>query len=476
MKADRTPKIICLLAAAVFLFSGCSALQENNRISDLPELEQNAQQDMRTSETIRPSLYFYDSSAGKLSAEVREIELSFEEDAEEVVVKEILKGPKGEGLSAVAQDVTLDMIEVFDDCVNVYLDTSRAFSDEARFTMAVAVSDTMIDFTGKAYVSIFVNGEALSVGGRVCGPLTKSDGNVTALYNQYYAKFAHEYDNVTGDREMNVVLYFPDRSGTYLRSEVRSVTFSPADNVIDKLIKELAEGPSYTYYLKPYLSKEKLAATEQSIIYNETIGQYSLMYDDDIFMDDVSHSKALEVAGIYYTIAGMMPNCYRTVIESGTMFRMVTRRVAKEHLGGEIMLSLPDEKGSSLKSVSRTVQVSESGKMSSYIKELMRGPVSADRDEGIASAFPDGITISDLLGVTRVGSTAVVNLSQNFYEVASRMDDWKQKLMVFSMVNTLTNISGIKTVRFLIDGKAAKDLGGSVNIESELMPNTGLQG
>ena len=56
------------------------------------------------------------------------------------------------------------------------------------------------------------------------------------------------------------------------------------------------------------------------------------------------------------------------------------------------------------------------------------------------------------------------------------MDDWKQKLMVFSMVNTLTNIPGIKTVRFLIDGKAAKDLGGSVNIESELMPNTGLQG
>ena len=55
--------------------------------------------------------------------------------------------------------------------------------------------------------------EALAVGGRVCGPLTKSDGNVTALYNQYYAKFAHEYDNVTGDREMNVVLYFPDRSG-----------------------------------------------------------------------------------------------------------------------------------------------------------------------------------------------------------------------------------------------------------------------
>ena len=46
MKADRTPKIICLLAAAVFLFSGCSALQENNRISDLPELEQNAQQDI----------------------------------------------------------------------------------------------------------------------------------------------------------------------------------------------------------------------------------------------------------------------------------------------------------------------------------------------------------------------------------------------------------------------------------------------
>lgn len=78
------------------------------------------------------------------------------------------------------------------------------------------------------------------------------------------------------------------------------------------------------------------------------------------------------------------------------------------------------------------------------IRELIKGP----RDAGLYPTLPHQLK---LLGVTVRGRIAVVNVSDarraGYGGTAAEM------MMVYSIVNSLTELPNVKSVRFLVDGK-----------------------
>ena len=50
----------------------------------------------------------------------------------------------------------------------------------------------------------------------------------------------------------------------------------------------------------------------------------------------------------------------------------------------------------------------------------------------------------------------------------------KAYLMIYSIVDTMTSINGIKQVRFLVEGKAADKLGKTFFLSRPLMRNVGI--
>ena len=69
---------------------------------------------------------------------------------------------------------------------------------------------------------------------------------------------------------------------------------------------------------------------------------------------------------------------------------------------------------------------------------------------------------------------AYVDLTEDFAKAAKKMTDDNERIMFYSMINTLCSIPRINSVQFTIDGEFRGDIGGVMHIEYPLMPNHGL--
>lgn len=460
---------ILLLGLCLLLLAGCTGLRENNSIADLPSLSPITYETGKDTRTVNPSLYFLDESTGRLVAESRELEISYMADGAELILEELLAGPSSSSLSPVLSGATLAGVEQTDECANVYVETEAALSSERMFTAAVAIADTMIDFTGVTYVTVFFNGEVMNIDGYAFGPLRKSDGNPSALYTEYRARYAENVEGRANTVELSVILYFVDPSGRLLLPEVRTVTVTNGDYV-GSVLSALADGPRYKYELRAYLSKEKLEATAYTV--SEEDRQLGIQFEGDVFAGERSSSRNLEAAGIFYTLAGVVPDTYRLVLKDDVNTYVMTRQVAAQYLGQNIRISLPDSGMTSLLTIKRTVEADYD--YYAYIAELMRGPIESDSVE-VWPVFPENITMDDLNSIHVYENMAVVDFSAAFFEQVDALSPERQYMLVYSIVNTLAATSNIRAVLFQADGGPVGELSGGISLSSPLMPNPGIE-
>lgn len=88
----------------------------------------------------------------------------------------------------------------------------------------------------------------------------------------------------------------------------------------------------------------------------------------------------------------------------------------------------------------------------------MKGPAAQDSSE-VQPAFISGITMDDVNSVYLAGDTAVVDFKDSIREKMSGISEKNEFIMIYSIVNTLTNINNIKRVQFLVDGGRVEYLG-----------------
>jgi spore germination protein GerM len=117
---------------------------------------------------------------------------------------------------------------------------------------------------------------------------------------------------------------------------------------------------------------------------------------------------------------------------------------------------VPEERYAELnKSLERTI-----------VDELIKGPYNEENSRVI----PSGTSIKS---ITIREDTIIVNLSKDFKEIAGRGEK-PETLAVYSIVNSLTAIPGIKNVVFEINGKREKTFGENVDFDKPLKRNRKL--
>lgn len=464
-------RTLTLLLAWCVLLAGCTSIKENDNMGDLPPLPSLAYETGKDARTANPSLYFIDKNTGRLTAEIREMELPYMGDSISLVLGELLKGPVSSGLSPVLRGASLSRVELTGECANVYIETDQELLEKEKFTGAVAISDTVIDYTGAIYVTVFFNGQVMGVDGCAFGPLKKSDGNPDALYLEYKARYAELQEGVSDTVEMSAILYFVDPSGRLLLPEVRTIGVVDG-NYVDAVLGALAEGPKYNYDLKTYLSQEKLEQTAREAQGDSDAQQLSIQFDQNIFLEEMSPNRNLEMAGVYYTLAGVLPDTYRLVVKDDRNAYVMTRQVAQKYLGQNIRIALPDAKLKSLISVRRTVKAGYG--YDTYIAELMRGPIESD-SVTVWPVFPENITMDHVNAISVYENMAVVDFRKAFFEEVNAMSKERQYMLVYSIVNTLAATSNIRAVLFTAEGETVEELSGGLCLSSPLMMNPGIQ-
>ncbi len=136
-----------------------------------------------------------------------------------------------------------------------------------------------------------------------------------------------------------------------------------------------------------------------------------------------------------------------------------TARPAAETVS--LQLYFANQDGTKLAVESRKIEKVE-GIARRTIEELLTGP---ERKEYI-NIFPEGTKLLDIN--VRPDGECIVDLSDE----ATRVDNQEQeKLMVYSIANTLAQFPTIEKVKFRIDGKDVETLGGFLDLSDGVEPD-----
>ena len=101
----------------------------------------------------------------------------------------------------------------------------------------------------------------------------------------------------------------------------------------------------------------------------------------------------------------------------------------------------------------------------------MQGPQSYDSVSGLARTMPQGLRDADLLGVSLEKETLVLHFSNQLISLCQGLPAQEEQLMVYSLVNTLCQLPGVKRVAFFVMGAQPDSFAGSIFLPGDFLPN-----
>ncbi|MEG2857922.1 MAG: GerMN domain-containing protein, partial [Clostridia bacterium] len=143
-------------------------------------------------------------------------------------------------------------------------------------------------------------------------------------------------------------------------------------------------------------------------------------------------------------------------------------------IGAICRIYYPSTDGSVLVPVDVAVSRHEVNNSRALIRQLMQAPPLALGNYSLVKPMPDSVTDADVLGVRVDDSQVLINLSGSLYRACRSLSPAMERAMIYSIVNTLCDLSGVKSVRFYFDGERVDTLAGTINLRGPLLENVGM--
>ncbi len=497
MKTDgylnRFIAAICILALLAVPAASCTAIHERtpDKIYIFNE-ESTEDGTLPSGRILKPALYFIQKGSNKMVAELRTIIVRDDESPVKSIVKELLAGPTDETLLAVAQSgITVDHVEVSADIANVYLLSHTEMTSKDKFILKLALANTLVDFLDIKYVNVFYNGLSDGFESYPQPLQQKSTGIWTDVYDEILGRNIASAQGPEGDAQaigitIATPLYFLDASGEYLLPEVREITYTEG-LYLEKIITALANGPRNTYLNQPSVAQEMSILNGYTFI--QTDNGHCLTLDLSVSpvrsKYETSQEELKSYASLVYTLTSFFPHldCVKITIDGVPVTTIgggidvsegIRRSDVSGYLAGGINLYFRIKDTNLLMGVERMVNQEQVWSANIRLYELMNGPQANDGDDAWP-CFPSDITEKDIIWTKVYQSTLEVNLSRNFKEQCKGMSANEEMLLVFAMVNTLTDMRGINNVQFLVDGEKTESLAGNLYFKDLFIKNPGLE-
>lgn len=425
-----------------------------------------------TEESVQEiALYFLNRTQNSLTVETRRITASQPGINFTQIIDALSKGPVSPELESVVPDGTkLLSASHVEDIVTVNLSEDFLGAEDLLIARAALVN-TLVDIDGIEFVKIMVEGKEITTSGL-------QEGEVLGIL----AKFPTEIDEIVAKekktdgsaqvRTLEWELYFQDREGKLLLSEIRTINVRNMEYA-RAIVEELIKGPSAPDLglyrtipsgarlldveivksdvaeskdlLRLYFSEEFSAELKDgaasfrtsigSLVLSLTslsnIGRVSIVYGDGVNIEITDGSE---------------------VLEQQTGF---SREDFSDILGRRIRVYFSDNSAMHLVPEYRAMNRSDLRIARRIISELIEGPVY----DGNITVMPQGLSI-DKIRVWVDQKTAYVDLPQDIN--LNQMGSTGETMAVFAMVNSLTepiNTKNIERVQFLVGGKVVEGIG-----------------
>ncbi len=507
------PLLASALVATLFLLAACSPLplvetQQEAAVTlptPLPALAPLAPTgDSRSNEAARVQLMFLSADGTQLVPDTRTIWVNEGSTLVEQAMNTLLEPPRSEGLKAVAPGGTkLLSAELVNGICTVDLSSEASNQDaQSMAYMQTAFANTLTGLPGVAYVNVLIGGQAEGMGDQIIalpsGALRHTDNALPAIWLQAQTDESRVQAGAAQQQlERTAVLYFGAKHGELLVPEARQVRFEAKDlrtgprNLIMPLLQQLWAGPSDTQDARAVFPKEMEKMKAVPTITTQSDGRrvINLLLWESFEADMAAAGLSLRqfYGALTLTLTQFVPEV------DGLSVRVGNRRVTSlEVMGGEPLIfeagvMVPTDFQAMIGDVARIYLADDLGKLvgcgrvmdpyaaqlpRALIEQLMLGPQA---DEGaLRTVMPAGVSTEDVLGVKIEAGVALINLSSNFYRCAQALDEGQERAMIYAMVNTLTELSGVDKVRFYVEGKVEDVLAQKIYLGTELLRNPGL--
>lgn len=253
-------------------------------------------------------------------------------------------------------------------------------------------------------------------------------------------------------------LYFFNEDATGLLPERRTIHYQRSQELVDSVLQSLIKGPS-----RRSCSRLLEKNTSVNSILRET---QTLTVDfSDEFLSDDSAKNTLRVYAVVKTLSQVpgitmvqvtvnsRPAAYpdgRTIAPlSGSKINLESDRESAEFR--YIVLYFATADGKHLSRELRRIKITDTTPLEQYVvNELIKGP----EDKELSAVLTSD---TGLISAETTDGTCFVNLKGNFVSKNLGSAD-KEKLAVYSIVNSLTELDQVQAVQFLIDGKKSPEL------------------
>lgn len=501
MTGRKRAQLVALLCALLVLLSGC--------VNNLPAEKQGTGQtlpavrsgpeattgDRQSPQIIRAVLYLPDVTASQLTPVTETIEIASGQTKEEAIIVRLLELVDASDFYGGTQQLRLstvsNAVETSRDLATVNLHSSiRALSAKEQHALRVAITNTLTELPGTSYVNILINGRdiGLDVSETIpTGVMERMPGNdIEASWNQ----LAPERSADGGELQRMVALYFTAEDGKSLLAEVRKMTFSErsASQYARSLLVELHKGPTRiegaTSMVPPqdYFERDPVMVEAED---GANIMELYLRTEIHGYLSRQGGTAAMMLSSICYTLTSFIPKLdgitayiggelvteLRIDAEEGWAMQsgQMTRESMLSYAADVCKVYYPLATGKGLYAVERPIAQRHRTRPRTILRELMKPPW----EEALEPALPVGITDADILGIQIQGDTALIDVSRAFAQACKGLTEAQERNMVFSIVNSLTELEGVKRVRFFVEGTQST-LSGYLFMGGEFLRNPGL--
>lgn len=492
---------LAVLACMALGLGGCATTsfvpaQEEREIvlpTPVPESAEAPTGDNRADFSRLATLYYLSADRTALLPVARTLWVSGSQTLVECVMEQLLLRPVGTDGDAIAPDgVRLISASVNGSVATVNLSNEAlAATEQEMVWMCAAIARTLTALEGIEYVKLLIGGHVESIGMLPNGLMGTNDGNLTAIWAQAQAE-EQRFTEGNADRylERTVELYFPSQYNDKVLCEVRSVRFT-SDNYVRALLSELARGPRAEAEASELIPEGLNPLAEEPTLITSADGRKLIVLPlSGAFMEQIQSlgiSQRQFYGAVTLTLCGFVPEVDGlTVRVDGKQITSMTEGDAQYTFRGGIMtpvdfsgmigdvatIYLPEAESGLLRAARRVMNEGDSIEPRALLEAIFEGPREQETD--LIAAAPEGISSADILGVRVEESRVVLNLSSNFYRCCQSLDALQERNLVYAMVNTLTELEGINSVHFYVEGEPLDTFTRDIYLRGDLMRNPGI--
>ena len=445
----------------------------------------------------------YDSNLlGALQAEVM---FSAARPDAESLVRALLSQPETGTLSSLGGGVKLALygvnpVEQSRNVATVNLAASALQMDrKALYIACQAITNTLTELPDIDYVNFLVVDRAIGLDVANTLPMGTFSRSVGVDIGISYDQLMLRRVDVTQSASekplaSDVTLYFPLAHTAGILSEVRNCSFpnQVAEDMIVVLLQEMALGSQEAVQTPTLPLLADLLTTRPSVRETEESGKMIVLdfaYNLDEMLAANQISRASCMASLCYTLCTYFPGISGILVsidgtpidtvlmtdrlESSVTFpnQVQQRSDYADLLCDLCRLYLPDSENLNLIAISRPVPYYRARHPRSLLQELAAGPKLSDIPQNTNAVMAKNI-IDDasIIGLALTEDTLLVNLSSSFEQAFQGNDIQKERLLAYSIVNTLCEYSRLEKVQVFVSGKPFGGFTGGIFWETSFAP------